>query len=716
MQRMCGQCRSRLADNDVFCGNCGARAGLEQEDVPRAPDMTLAAAATPAAGAQADAVIQPDTMYQAPLQAPIPQAPIPQAPRAQAPRAQAPPPTRAPQPRAPGPQAPPRYSSPPTQAPQAWQAPPPPAPAQVRPAPSSPAEAARDGQFFSHADARPAAPMSNTTRYLCAAAYVDPGYANTVIGELTASHRAVVPSRGIDLVPIIRHCLNARKMQLVRDVLLLVLIVVALGLATLPTIVILVAAFFFGGRQRADGVSGSSFAKMLATMILAIVVAAIVIVFLAVKYLNTASRSIPVFGPLATGGLVIVAVLVYLALLAAILITYSYVRNKTLAEKLSPGAKAPQFSRQNERIEARIAEVGAAQYGNVTLFDGQNPFIGTGANPFMWADKKERERAWSIAIELDRAQGTSNGSWAEPEPDSYAPIDPVELHRVLRERLLKLKDPDLPENERISALNVADHVVAEGLRPWESPLIDQERKIPYSLASPEAIEALIRHSQAGLRYYQRVSVSDEGQAVWSGRREVVGSTDQELVISAFIYVAVEGRMFYLEFVPAVLAPLWAAYHAPDFLPKLTSGKFFGRAVKDAATTALGDIVLAPVRVYRTLRTMLAEANQYSKEMADVDDYVYADVGSRISVRELGARVTPRTYIQRLDEAKYTQIVERLVTETVLDFLVANGVDTTAYRASAATVIHNSVSITDSPGAAVAAGRGSSARGHHERHG
>lgn len=37
--------------------------------------------------------------------------------------------------------------------------------------------------------------------------------------------------------------------------------------------------------------------------------------------------------------------------------------------------------------------------------------------------------------------------------------------------------------------------------------------------------------------------------------------------------------------------------------------------------------------------------------------------AKISVRQLGARPWPRTYIQQLDVSKYTQIVERLVLET-----------------------------------------------------
>ena len=82
-------------------------------------------------------------------------------------------------------------------------------------------------QFFGHAAAEPDGPLSNSTRYLCAAAYLNPEYANSVTSELLASHRAVAPSLGIDLIPIVRHCLSARKAQLLRDVLLTVLLIAA---------------------------------------------------------------------------------------------------------------------------------------------------------------------------------------------------------------------------------------------------------------------------------------------------------------------------------------------------------------------------------------------------------------------------------------------------------------------------------------------------------
>src|SRR5262249_14487825 len=83
-------------------------------------------------------------------------------------------------------------------------------------------------ECFTHAVGQPSGPLSDPTRYLCAAAYLNPMFANTVIGELLASHRAVVPSLGIDVVPIIRHCLNARRAQILRDLLLTVFLIAGL--------------------------------------------------------------------------------------------------------------------------------------------------------------------------------------------------------------------------------------------------------------------------------------------------------------------------------------------------------------------------------------------------------------------------------------------------------------------------------------------------------
>jgi hypothetical protein len=98
---------------------------------------------------------------------------------------------------------------------------------------------------------------------------------------------------------------------------------------------------------------------------------------------------------------------------------------------------------------------------------------------------------------------------------------------------------------------------------------------------------------------------------------------------------------------------------------------------------------------------MTERQSFREEAISASDYVFADVGSQISVREIRAAASPRTFIQKLDAAKYTKIVERLVTDTVFDFLVDKGVDTSAYQASASAVINNGVMIAGNNTGAVA---------------
>jgi hypothetical protein len=533
-----------------------------------------------------------------------------------------------------------------------------------------------EASFFGHATARPAGRMSNATRYLCAAAHLDPFFAGAVIRELIGSHRAVAPSRGIDLIPVIRHCLLARRMRLARDAVLTCLLILGVFVALGPLLLILAIAFClaflprpgwerrsFGGKTIISGIGG--------------LLAAAIVIYLFTNFVGSldASGAAPPLPSLQLNG--------------GTLLAYGRARNLTLIEALGPDAPAPRFERSRELTEIRLEQINDAQYGNLTIYSGEDPFIGTGGTPFAWRKVDERvgsgERAWSIAIELNRESG-SGGS----DPRGQVRVDPVEVHQVLRKRLLGLNDPGLPANERVTALTVDDHVVGEGRFRWDSPLIDPDELIPYSQASPEAVEALIRNPQARLRYYQRVSISDEGQTVLAADQPVIGSVDQEVVVSAFVYVAVEGYMFYLQFVPTSLPPIADRYHVVDQLPKMSSGRFNVKVVLDAARTAFGDIISSPFRVVGTLWQMWQESRSYAEGLTLPRDTVYADIGARISVRQRGARDRLRTYIQQLDVSKYTQIVERLVLDTVLDYLVAMGVDTTAYQASAQAIYNSGI--------------------------
>src|SRR4029453_6482861 len=67
----------------------------------------------------------------------------------------------------------------------------------------------------------PARPATEATRYLCAAAYLEPTFADRVVKRvLQERHRAVAPSYGVDLHAVVRHCIAARRRKLVRALVL----------------------------------------------------------------------------------------------------------------------------------------------------------------------------------------------------------------------------------------------------------------------------------------------------------------------------------------------------------------------------------------------------------------------------------------------------------------------------------------------------------------
>jgi hypothetical protein len=79
------------------------------------------------------------------------------------------------------------------------------------------------------AAARQPQPPSETTRYLCTAPHLDDRYARRVVDEVVMDpHRAVVPSLGIDMGIVLRHCFAARRRQNVRDGLIAVILIAAL--------------------------------------------------------------------------------------------------------------------------------------------------------------------------------------------------------------------------------------------------------------------------------------------------------------------------------------------------------------------------------------------------------------------------------------------------------------------------------------------------------
>ncbi len=540
---------------------------------------------------------------------------------------------------------------------------------------SWPASSGDGGPFFEHAAPRAAGPLSNATRFLCAAAYLDRGFANRVIGHLLASRRAVAPSLNFDVGPVIRHCLRARRNLLIRDILLTAVVLVGLYADPPPTFDFVLIALVLGlllpqahWRQRSAG-GRVLFAAAIAGSIAVVGVVSVVLAVSALASAFTSGSSWPAVlrHEIEIG----ITFVILLGVTGGI--QFGFIRStfRTLIEHLRRGAPPPRPS--SSQAEKRIALVEGAQWGNVTLYAGEDPFIGAG--------RPLDEKHWSIAIKLEPAESGRQPLRPREGTGGEVVIDPVALHAKIRDSLLRLNDPLLPVNERVAGLTVSDRLVGSGLLRWESPLVDAGLRTPYSLASQDAVEALIRYPQSGLRYYQHVAVNDVGPAVTANGQTVLDAVDQGIAVSAFVYAAVEGRMFYLQFVMTELPPIASAYRVIDLWPSLSSAKFWRRTLLLAVETVFSSIIFAPAGIWGTFRLWLRE-RRWDEGSVVADGSVAGSLGTEISVRELAIGHDRGGYIGELDVEKYQKIIQRMLLETVQDFLVAQGVDTSAFEGSA----------------------------------
>jgi hypothetical protein len=530
------------------------------------------------------------------------------------------------------------------------------------------------GPLFSHEPARGRQSLSNAERYLASAAYVDPKYAALVIREFLGSRRAVVPA-DIDLKSIVLHSLRSQRLRFMRDISLSVVLIVSLCLSPVPTVALMASVAFLGILQAFCWNRASAGVRLLAVFGGVIALAIAVAAWAAIGFT----------GPLVPD---IIAIPVALCLCAAILVCYVAVRNRMLAEYLVPGALAlpPAFAQMSESAHARLAAVARACYGNLMLSDDGESILGVAAGS--QSQSAGPFRNWSLTTMLrphDARQGLDlrgMGDWVR--------IDPVVLHQSIRQRLLSLNDPGLPVNERIAALAVKDLIIGGSRIRRDSPLWDHAGLTPYSHVSRDAVDALIRHPQAELHYYQWVHIAEQSQPVMTNGRMVIDGHDGGAEISALIRVGVEGHMLFLEFIPGALPSVKEEYQIAD---RISGSRSRWKAVRDVASSAFLDVALAPVRVLPNFRSMTTKPSDRVPHSIDV--------GARVNVQVLGA-AQALTGRQLLDASRHMQMIEREVLDAVRDFLDANGADAGEFEASAQVILDKSTFIPDaqttSPGA------------------
>ena len=539
----------------------------------------------------------------------------------------------------------------------------------------------------------PASTFSDDTRRLCCAPYVDIGFANAVIREVVQSERkAVPPSFGFDLDPVVRHCLRARRLLIVRYA--LVTVVLAAGLVTSPVATVTwlaLCALIMGLRTRFVRQLPWQFRIVLwagsFTFLFVAAIGTLAALFAEGLILQDVGRGdgslwglVESFFEAGAAGLRMVAPILLAAAMFLVLFLTRRHAYAVLITELAPGARSGAPRSSSSRIEWRLGVVAAMQRGNIAVH-ATEPY--TGAGGLM--------HGWSIAVSLKPRRVSDAGIRRARD---RVQIESNALNQRVSDAILALRDPQLRSGERIPNVYVVPYVAADGNRRADDPLIDPATRTPRTMASAETIAAIEACPQGGLRHYLRAVVPANGKEIRTpDDRLVLPAQDTGISTTAFVHLAVEGGMLYAEFMTTVMPEVGAKYHLVDQLRPETIA---GRAAVDTFRIFVRDNLIGPVNLVTAGWEALRLPARMARSGKDADEFRSYDYGAEFSVRELAADFEIVKFLQRLDAWKYIKLLDRTVTEAVIDFLDDQGIDTDDFFNAVTNIsnhygdVHNSV--------------------------
>jgi hypothetical protein len=527
---------------------------------------------------------------------------------------------------------------------------------------------------------------SEATRLLCVAAHQDPEFAERVIRDvLEEEHRAVCPSYGIDLVPIIRHCLAARRRRIVRDALLLAVVLVGLMVQPLLTFFFATTAYFWYGVYRlATGWRRRGLSRSM------LLLAGLVVGFWVFGSLLTLVVSS--VGAVATGASGIASgsrLLIFLALFGVVFgivfVERSRARDimvKSLSARAFEPKHAPRASADDER---RLRRLGDQQHGNVTVYSRYSPFVGAGV----------LRETWSFAVDLARSAARPDRfGYDGGPPVELPPVQVTDLQRWVTERLSRLGDVHLYGGDRLTGLQLQRQVFVNGQAIRGSELFLPDPHGAPTIRIDEGMLQRIAHDQTGpVRQYLCVRAS---------------SWEEELVVSFFLHMAITGRTLFMESTICLLPPIKPEYHKVDSMPvEMTPGALL-QLLKSSLLALVPAFCAAPVELAMVLSSPLRRHIRRRSAQAAIREDLGFDYGAETSVRELGMADGYDNYFQRLDADKFRKLVELHVFQAVVDFLDARGVDTSTLRQRQVFIQNSHTIFGDVSAGAVAVGAGATA--------
>lgn len=438
--------------------------------------------------------------------------------------------------------------------------------------------------------------QTETTRYLCAATHLDEEFGQQVIRHtLDQSYRTVAPSPGVNVATVARHALAARRRRFVRDLLLLVVLLGA---------VLMLASHL----TRPENLT--TFRAMDATTVRLLISA------LPLKLL--------VFGALA--GLVVTG--------ESWITRYLVLSRQLSNQQFQPNAiSAPMRRRARERL-TRLA---AGEHGNVTIFRGFHPFIGSGL----------MVNHWSFAVDIAKGcLDSKTGKRRTPQGFNAAM-----LHEYLGHALRSLAMPGLVVTHRL---------FVNGSDVWQDPRLLPNRQSAPVIAVPHAVvQEMLCEKNPIARPYLCAQVTG-----WHG----------QLVQTTFFRAVKHRDSLYVEGAAFMLLPLRSQFYAVDSLVPCGPLEAVIDSLSRAAVRSLPLLLASPTRVLRAVSTMTRASRAEERQRRIISNGWHFDYGAATSIREIAAGLDTRRYFLEADGDMFETVVQERLLRAAVDFLSEHDID------------------------------------------
>ncbi|MEV7098472.1 hypothetical protein AB0M80_37100 [Amycolatopsis sp. NPDC051045] len=514
----------------------------------------------------------------------------------------------------------------------------------------------------------------DTTRYLCAASYLDPAYGRRAITEfLVEPTRPVPPSTGLDAGRVLTEAVRARARRKNYDGLLVLLMAVVIGLLwdnpllygwIVVSLVLVVARA--GKIAYAPGKPVNP--RTMILLAVAVVVAWLLLSYSDELFSSGSSYSSryyheDVYVDDSSGGdtarTVIGIVLAVVVLVVATierwslwnLLTTRFRRFGGTAD--GGGSLAGLFTEDFRAQLARYRQEDEFAGAPLVVYRGYNPFVGAGF----------RRDAWSMAIPLERLEDSEG----RPKLTTEALYDGIRA-AVANLRHAHTLSPD----HRLGGLTVTEAVFTPAAElvdhlgePEAAAYLPDVERPPHTRLTADDVARLRTEPKEWARYYLCFQVE-----TW----------DRDLVLTTFLHVAVDDTTLYVEWTPFMLPPIRADYRVVD-------------KMRPDSLRPLGQGLLAwlemPASLPGRIANLASWIRQPKRELGVLDPDRY---GAGSTLRELASVNLFTDYFQLVDIERYEKILESRLLPAIGKLLGDAGFSTAKFEEQAAVVINNDISI------------------------